>query len=94
MGGGLGGGLGPQGGFIARLRARRQVLDATAADLAERGLQVPRTPMSRQKIFAVVVASALLLGLLVGLTLYKRLHSANKDYNQEGGLAANFVSMS
>ena len=44
-GGGLGWaghGHGPVGAYIARRRARRQVLEATEAELEERGLPVPK----------------------------------------------------
>lgn len=37
-----GDGHGPVGAYIARRRARRQVLEATEAELVERGLAVPR----------------------------------------------------
>jgi radical SAM superfamily enzyme YgiQ (UPF0313 family) len=54
--GGAAGGFGPQGGFIARMRARRQVLDAVETDLRERGLPIPPIPMSQQKVFAIGIA--------------------------------------
>ena len=43
---GGGGGFGPEGGFFEWLRARRQVLEATEADLRERGLPIPPVPTS------------------------------------------------
>jgi hypothetical protein len=72
MGGGLGGGgFSPSGGFIARMCARRQMLDATEADLRERGLPIPSVPMSQEWIFAIGFACGLLLGLLMGLIFWE-----------------------
>ena len=71
MGGGLGGGHGPEGGYFARLRARRQVLNATEADLRERGLPVPPIPTSPERIFAAGFLCGLLLGLLIGLIFWE-----------------------
>ena len=73
MGGGLGGGggHGPEGGIFARLRARRQVLEATEADLRERGLPIPPVPTSPAKIFAAGFVCGLLLGLLSGLIFWE-----------------------
>jgi hypothetical protein len=71
MGGGAGGGIGPHGGFIARWRARRQVLDAVEADMRERGLPIPPVPMSQEKVFAIGFACGLLLGLLIGLIFWE-----------------------
>ena len=70
-GGGAGGGFGPHGGIIARMRARRQVLDAVEADLRERGLPIPQVPMSQEKIFAIGFACGLLLGLFIGLIFWE-----------------------
>ena len=71
-GGTYGGGVGWAGhnhGFLAaraaRRLARKQVLEATEADLAERGIQVP-TPMSQMAIFWCGFAVGLLLGLFIG----------------------------
>ncbi len=71
MGGGGAGGLGPQGGIFARMRARRQVLDAVEANLRERGLPIPPVPMSQRRVFAVGFACGLLLGLLIGLIFWE-----------------------
>jgi hypothetical protein len=70
-GGGVGGGHGPQGGFFARWRARKQVLEAVEADLRERGLPVPPIPTSPQKIFGAGFLCGLLLGLLIGLIFWE-----------------------
>jgi hypothetical protein len=69
--GGSGGGLGPVGGIVARMRAKRQVLDALEADLSERGLQTPPIPLSQGKMFLVGFACGLFLGLLVGLIFWE-----------------------
>ena len=71
MGGGLGGGFGPQGGYFARWRARHQVLSAVEADLRERGLPVPPIPTSPERIFAAGFLCGLLLGLLIGLIFWE-----------------------
>jgi hypothetical protein len=71
MGGFGGGGFGPSGGIIARMRARRQVLDALEADLGERGLPIPPVPMSQGRVFAIGFACGLLLGLLIGLIFWE-----------------------
>jgi hypothetical protein len=70
-GAGGGGGYGPQGGFFARARARRQVLEATEAELRERGLPIPPVPMSQEKVFAIGFACGLFLGLLIGLIFWE-----------------------
>jgi hypothetical protein len=72
MGGGAGGGGGyVHGGVFARARARRQLLAATEADLRERGLEVPKVPMSQMKVFMLGFASGLTLGLLIGLIFWE-----------------------
>jgi hypothetical protein len=71
MGGFGGGGFGPSGGFFVRMRARRQLLAATEADLRERGLPVPEVPMSQEKVFGIGFACGLLLGLLIGLIFWE-----------------------
>jgi hypothetical protein len=70
-GGGAGGGLGPQGGFVARWRARNQVLEAVEADLRERGLPVPPRPTTARQIFGAGFLCGLLLGLLIGLIFWE-----------------------
>jgi hypothetical protein len=70
-GGGAGGWHGPQGGYLARLRARHQVLEAVEADLRERGLAVPPRPLTPEKIFGAGFLCGLLLGLLIGLVFWE-----------------------
>jgi hypothetical protein len=71
-GGGVGGGgHWIQGGYIARIRARRQVIAATEAEMRDRGLPIPRVPMSQEKIFAIGFLCGLLLGLFVGLIFWE-----------------------
>jgi len=65
MGSGSGGYF--PGSLFARLRARRQMLEATEADLRERGIAVPPVRMSRGRFIAIAVASLMVLGLLTGL---------------------------
>jgi hypothetical protein len=65
MGSGSGGYF--PGSLVARLRARRQMLEATEADLRERGIAVPPVRMSRGRFIAIAVASLMMLGLLTGL---------------------------
>jgi len=47
------------------------MLDATEADLKERGLPIPSVPMSQERIFAIGFACGLLLGLLMGLIFWE-----------------------
>ena len=70
-GGGRGGGNWVQGGFFARLRARRQVLEATEAELRERGLPIPKVPMSKERSFGIGLLCAVVLGALIGLIVWK-----------------------
>jgi hypothetical protein len=53
------------------MRARRQVLEATEADLRERGIPIPPVPMSQEKVFAMGFACGLFLGLLIGLIFWE-----------------------
>jgi hypothetical protein len=43
------------------------MLEATEADLRERGIAVPPVRMSRGRFIAIAVASLMVLGLLTGL---------------------------
>lgn len=70
-GGGRGGGHWVLGGYFARMRARRQVLAATEADLRDRGLPIPKVPISREKVLGIALVCVLLLVLLVGLMVWK-----------------------
>jgi hypothetical protein len=77
-GGGVGGGLGWVGhgkgvvcAYIARRRARHQVLAAMEAEMTERGLPIPPRPMSQERIFAIGFSCGLLLGLLIGLIFWE-----------------------
>jgi hypothetical protein len=71
MGGGSGrGGHWVHGNYLARMRARRQVLAATEADLRERGLPIPKVPMSQEKVLAIVLLFGL-VGLLAWFFLWK-----------------------
>jgi hypothetical protein len=63
---------GPLGAFIARRRAKRQLLHAVEADLRKRGLPIPKVPMSRGKVFAIGLCCALFLGLLIWLIVWAR----------------------
>ncbi len=68
----VGQGRGPLGAYVARRRAMRQMRSAVEADLTERGLPIPpRPPISRKKISGLGLLCAVLLGLLVGLVLWK-----------------------
>lgn len=69
-GGGSGGRHWVVGGYLARLRARRQVLAATEAELRSRGLAVPKVPMLRSKVVGILVLCLLLFALLVRLILW------------------------
>jgi hypothetical protein len=72
MGGGGGkGGNWVHGGYFARMRARRQVLTATEAELRDRGLPIPKVPMSQEKIIAICLVCGL-VGLLVWF-IFRRL---------------------
>ncbi len=85
MGGGGGGGAGGGGGgigwvghgkgvigaYIARRRAKQQVLSAVEADLTERGIPIPSRPMSQERIFGIGFLCGLLLGLLIGLVFWE-----------------------
>ncbi len=66
-GGGVGGRHWVQGGYFSRLRARRQTLAATEAELRARGLPVPTVPMLPEKIIAIGLLCLLLLALFFGL---------------------------
>jgi hypothetical protein len=66
-GGGVGGPHWVQGGYFSRLRARRQTLAATEAELRARGLPVPTVPMLPEKIIAIGLLCLLLLALFFGL---------------------------
>jgi hypothetical protein len=50
----VGHGLGPLGAYFARRRALRQIKAAVEADLTERGLPLPSSPLSRRKIFGLI----------------------------------------
>jgi hypothetical protein len=80
MGGGAGVGFGLRfygcgrgliGAYLARRRAKQQLLTAVEADLSERGLPIPPTPMSQEKIFAIGFACGLQWGLLIGLIIWE-----------------------
>jgi hypothetical protein len=53
------------------LRARQQVLDAVEAEMRERGLPVPPTPMSPVRLLITGFLCILILGLLVGLIIWE-----------------------
>jgi hypothetical protein len=69
MGGG--GWHSPAGNYVARLRAKRQVLEAVEADLRERGLAVPPRPASPERIVAIWLFCLLLFGLLTGFLFWR-----------------------
>lgn len=50
-GGGRGAGHWVLGGYLARRRARRQLLAATEADIRERGLPIPKVPTARENLW-------------------------------------------
>jgi hypothetical protein len=78
MGGGRGDGigwvrygLGPVAGFLARRRARQRSFDAVEGIMREDGLSVPPRPMSRERAFGIGVLCLLLVGLLIGLIVWR-----------------------
>lgn len=54
------------GGRVSRQRARDQILEATEADLTERGIPIPTKPLSQVAVFWAGFLCGLLLGLLIG----------------------------
>jgi hypothetical protein len=68
----VGHGHGPLGAHFARRRAMRQIKAAVEADLTERGLPIPPSPMSRRKILGLVFLCALLLGSFIWLVFWER----------------------
>lgn len=69
--GGWGNGQGVVDSYIARRRAREQILTAVEAHLKERGLPIPPRPMSQERVFAIGFCCGLLLGLLIGLIFWE-----------------------
>jgi hypothetical protein len=67
----VGYGQGPLGAYFARRRALRQIKAAVEADLTERGLPIPSSPMSRRKIFGLVLLFGLLLGSCAWLVFWE-----------------------
>lgn len=63
----VGHGRGAIGAYVARRRAIRQIKAAVEADLLERGLPIPPRPVSRRRIFGLVLFCGLLFILFVGL---------------------------
>ncbi len=61
----------PAGGYLARLRARRQVLEAVENNLRERGLDVPPRLMPPEAKIALsffcLIVAALMVGVLFRL---------------------------
>ena len=67
----VGHGHGAFGAYIARRRAKQQVLEAVEADMTERGLPIPPRPMSQAQIFWIGFFCGLFLGLLIGLIFWE-----------------------
>ena len=77
-GGGGGGGIGwvgqghgPIVAFLARRRAKRDMLNALEAEITDRGLPIPPKPMSQAMIFWIGFFCGLFLGLLIGLIFWE-----------------------
>ena len=64
-------GRGRMRAYLARRRAKLQLLQATEAELNERGLPIPPRPMSQERIFTAGFACGLFLGLFIGLVFWE-----------------------
>jgi hypothetical protein len=77
-GGGGGGGIGwvgqgkgVIGAYFARRRATNQMRHAVESELTERGIPIPKTPMTLWRMYWVGFATGLFLGLLIGLIFWE-----------------------